>query len=618
MNERLKIRLLLLTIAALIALLAACSSDDDSPTSSSSSGTLEWRQLTSLPTVVAWQKIHGASPTENFVVGDDGYAFSGYGNSWTQIGTTFSYRLFSGVHMFATDTVFVSGVDYGAVQDTSDTTGSTYIDRTILTQFNGFSFEELKHDADLTKTMFDIWGLDDSSVWAAGDDGRLVHYDGDTTEVIAAGDGNVPLNAIWGTSDSNIYVAGSSNAILHFDGTTWKWVNTHHLHSYLDVWGLSDSMVYVTGTDGNILEFTSPDDYSFMSTGVEDNIWSIWGSDPSNLWACGDDGTILHYDGSDWSEQETNTDFTLYSIWGYSETDIYAVGQTALHYDGNTWDFIELQPTPDFYGIWMPSLSEVYLVGSDGAILFSVGGTSYDIHESGTSEHLRAVWGDADATRRFAVGDNGTILMLDVDADTSEWNSMSSGTSENLTGVWGLSDSLIYACGESGGLVRFDGNFWTPETVPAITENLYDIWAGEDSAFYAVGSNGTIYEKPPSPNDWDTAHVFTGVGTLRSVFGFEGGELFAVGDQGIIVHFDILDGWDIMVSPTVEDLEAVWGPSPDSVFAVGAGGTTFYYDGDSWTEQDNPVGVDLHTVFGVTASTVIACGDNNHMIRYSR
>ena len=60
----------------------------------------------------------------------------------------------------------------------------------------------------------------------------------------------------------------------------------------------------------------------------------------------------------------------------------------------------------------------------------------------GTSQELRAAWGTS-RTDVFAVGQAGTILHY----DGARWSAMASGTSQWLYGVWGTSSTNVYAAG---------------------------------------------------------------------------------------------------------------------------------------------------------------------------
>ena len=85
---------------------------------------------------------------------------------------------------------------------------------------------------------------------------------------------------------------------------------------------------------------------------------------------------------------------------------------------------------------------------------------------SGSSMTLRAVWGSSKSDV-FAVGDNGTILHF----DGSRWRPMSSGTTEHLHGVSGTAPDDVYAGGDNGTALRYDGFKWK-KLDPGTTNDL--------------------------------------------------------------------------------------------------------------------------------------------------
>jgi hypothetical protein len=73
------------------------------------------------------------------------------------------------------------------------------------------------------------------------------------------------------------------------------------------------------------------------------DLLAAWGQG-DHLWAAGGGGTILHFDGTDWNEEETGTKATLNAIFGFAPDDIWAAGDegTVLHFDGDRWSRIEM------------------------------------------------------------------------------------------------------------------------------------------------------------------------------------------------------------------------------------------------------------------------------------
>ena len=108
-------------------------------------------------------------------------------------------------------------------------------------------------------TLRAVWGAASNDVWAAGDAGTLLHFDGANwsapTPIGAAT--NQDLYGLYGTSATDAWAVGLSGALVHWDGTTWT---------------------------------ASP------QSGVTTNqtLRAVWGSAVNDYWAIGVTGTILH------------------------------------------------------------------------------------------------------------------------------------------------------------------------------------------------------------------------------------------------------------------------------------------------------------------------------------
>ena len=85
---------------------------------------------------------------------------------------------------------------------------------------------------------------------------------------------------------------------------------------------------------------------------------------------------------------------------------------------------------------------------------------------------------------------------------------------------------------------------------------------------------------------------------LNGVWGTSPTNVFAVGGEGTILHFDGAN-WSPMASNTSNTLNAVWGTSASDVFAVGNMGTIMHFDGSVWVSMDNPAMMGIRFVFSV-------------------
>jgi hypothetical protein len=122
------------------------------------------------------------------------------------------------------------------------------------------------------------------------------------------------------------------------------------------------------------------------------------------------------------------------------------------------------------------------------------------------------------------------------------------------------------------------------------------------SSVWAVGE-GMIAKR--TDGVWTAAPSPDSLG-LSAVFAFSDENVWAVGAQGAIVHFDgtVITRAD---SPTTSTLYGIWGAAPDDIWAVGEDGALVHFDGNAWSFV--PGGEDeLHAVWGSGPNDVYTVG----------
>ena len=91
-----------------------------------------------------------------------------------------------------------------------------------------------------------VWGQGEH-VFAAVRDGVVLEVDGAVTREHDTGS-SATLNAIFGLSPTDVWAAGEDGTVLHFDGTSWARIDlgsyTGHLHS---IWGSDPDDVWIGG-----------------------------------------------------------------------------------------------------------------------------------------------------------------------------------------------------------------------------------------------------------------------------------------------------------------------------------------------------------------------------------
>jgi hypothetical protein len=157
---------------------------------------------------------------------------------------------------------------------------------------------------------------------------------------------------------------------------------------------------------------------------------------------------------------------------------------------------------------------------------------------------------------------------------------MVSPTVEHLYAVWANPLGDAFAVGANGTVLRHGGMLWTPMSSGTM-ETLVDVWGTSDTNIYAVGINGGIYQFNGA--SWDSTH--SGLHALHGVWGSSANDVYVVG-WGDILHFE-----DSVWSPQSFTEKIMWkihGSGGGNVFTVGEHGLIGHFDGTSWAAQDNP------------------------------
>lgn len=233
--------------------------------------------------------------------------------------------------------------------------------------------------------------------------------------------------------------------------------------------------------------------------------------------------------------------------------------------------------------------------------------------------HAVAIVPGTGGAEAWAVGDGGTILHL---ADGA-WTKVASPTTESLRGVAAANANLAVAVGLEGALVEWNGTTWSDCTyastdyyegvafVPGVTN---DGWAGGHK--YGVG-----FFRHWNGSDWDLKykgeHYIYG-GQMRDMAALNANDIWAVGDsigKGLAYHWTG-DDWHAVTVPDPQ-LDGVDMVAANSVWAVGEEGTILHWDGAAWSQRDDvPTDEDLYDVSFFDADNGWAVGDAGTVLKW--
>ncbi len=341
-----------------------------------------------------------------------------------------------------------------------------------------------------TKDFYGIWGNASDNIYVVGEDGTIVHYDGTSTGGVQWRRMSSPttrlLRAIWGVPrvaqvgvSERMIAVGNSGEMLEFGGGAWSRVvntragmltgfNIGDTFSRFDIYG-------VYGNDWDLI--TTYGDY-----GGSPYKWA--GPKPWRRYM----GAAMPPSNSsgDWPSR---TDSISASIW--------------RPYDQFDWRYRM------FKGNWeskVGAVSHIFSVGHDRdaswtrAFIFKEkpDSSSYYVRISGMHT-ANAIWGtslqDVFVAGRTSGGAGGMLRSTDA-LRSNRWNWMAIPAVPVLNGVYGGSSDYVFAGGDAGTLLFYNGSTWSEvkgRDGNNITPNdINAVWGTAQTGLYGVGDNGTI------------------------------------------------------------------------------------------------------------------------------
>ncbi len=267
----------------------------------------------------------------------------------------------------------------------------------------------------------------------------------------------------------------------------------------------------------------------------------------------------------------------------------------------------------DLTAIWAASETDVWITtdntgGGYGRVMHATDGATFlDVGSAGAFAGLYGVWGSSSSNVYVAGGDrfggSGVLSLLRWDGTQLIDESHATGVAGTyFNGVFGTSMDDVYVVGEAALVHWSAGGFVSGGSA---TTHLEAAWGSAPGQYVFVGTNGWVQTLAPGSG----TEVGTG-STLNAVAGSSASDVWAVGDNGLVMHYDGTT-WKQVDAGTTNHLHGVWVDAPDSVFVVGWQATVLHWNGSTWS----PVAVNpdatsgsFNAVFGITGKKLWVAG----------
>ena len=126
----------------------------------------------------------------------------------------------------------------------------------------------------------------------------------------------------WALDANNVWAVGEAGTLIHWDGRDWSGQSRRVDRPLRGVWGVDANNVWAVGADGVILKWNGVA-WTTQRSGTNTNLFGVWASDPNNAWAVGDSMLVLHWDGTSWKGAEP-------WFFGDAQVDLGHLGQQHL------------------------------------------------------------------------------------------------------------------------------------------------------------------------------------------------------------------------------------------------------------------------------------------------
>lgn len=285
--------------------------------------------------------------------------------------------------------------------------------------------------------------------------------------------------------ETTVWAVGAQGLVLHNDGQTWSHTTLSPPNPQSTV---ADSLTSVIFRPGGELWTLGTVITMYVGPRAADAGPSGFASLPMTYWG-GYNATTTGL----WGHPESN------SAWVISEY-LYRVDKAS---DGmNATPYFALQPGAPYGG---PAFQINAVHGATKDAVWAVGrvGVSYHIQDvdadapvidefnTQTYDILNGVW-EAASNDVWAVGGNGTIRHYSGNGVL--WDIVPSPTAKTLTAMWGSSASNLWAVGNAGVVLHYDGAAWKRVPVSGLGDRIVDfvsVWGAGDGRVFAVGG-GTL------------------------------------------------------------------------------------------------------------------------------
>jgi hypothetical protein len=393
-----------------------------------------------------------------------GFAWIGDGTTFTRLSVAGSGQRIDGVCITGPNEAFASS-----------STGNG------LFRYNGTAWASVPSTFNGSKGELQCPGPGQAFVISSGQ--AILSWNGTTWTTLPGGNAfGGRLVDIGVVSPTEMYAAGDSAAVertyYRFNGQTWqeitrkRFTNAGGTIATRRLWADPRGGAAYYGNSGSFarVERVTPAGVTVVS--YQPSWRDVFMTSPTSAFAVGWNMLLARWDGVKWnfdpSPPRTQSVRVMNGVWSNGPNNAWAVGgaTTIYQFNGTAWNVVSDNVAPitgvleNYNGVW-GSGSDVWIAGARGIVRCR--STSNCVTEHSSPDTLTSIWGSG-PNNIFAVGQRGKILRF----NGTTWSEMTSPTTRYLARVHGSSADNVWALGDTV-MLRFNGLEW--KNVPFTDES---------------------------------------------------------------------------------------------------------------------------------------------------
>ena len=444
------------------------------------------------------------------------------------------------------------------------------------------------------------------------------------------------LNSVAALAANDVWAVGNAGAAVHYDGQNWTHIATNTTLDLTDVWARNTNDVWATAGAGTMLHYTGlGTGWVKVLTGFPNDVCTlVWGT-PNRVFVATKFEFVLQFDGTTWTKQGTGSrpDTPFTAMTGTSNTDVWAFGSdNYICHFVNAWSCVrpDIGAMPNYKsssGAFSVAANDIWEVTSQGYVSHSTNpagaffGFSNPLDTNKVAPTANGLWGTS-STSLFTNGPAATLYRY----DGTKWNANPTGVMDviSMVDVHGTSNSDVWAVGPRGVIAHYNGTAASVNRGNIFTgSNLTSVWASGPNDAWFTTTAGTVVHYNGAAFTESQPLVTGGGSSLKAVWGTAPDDIWAGGTDGLV---PVMKHWN----------GTTWGPAPqpagftgyavDSVYA--ASKTVAYaagdpavgvekWDGTSWKVDTGLTGLTqpVTKVWGTSDSQVFAIEGNTTKLR---